>query len=474
MSVALLVCATLALNQPVPGFPFGPEWSLPSEPPTGRRTDGTGSGQREASGDPSSLTGAVPGGDEIKAPILTAPVVPELPAIEPARPVTPDRWFLMRELQGTSYGAILDDSRMSIYGWIDMTMTASTAKVQHQPVVWNDRANEYLLQQAWVRVGRSVVTSGTTEPTFGFQVDLLMGSDYRLTLPRGLLNSQLQNANGNQNLYGIDPIQHYVSAYVPTLFRGTEFRVGRVYTPWGVESVEAINTPMISRSYAFNWAPPFTHCGAGAYVTFSPVWSGVFLLANGNDVYFGDPAEEWRFVGGIKWTQPGGQNTVTVATTLGRGKFNAGDPFAATTLSLPNEPAGRNNLNAFDVVWTHLLNPRLSYNLETIFGYQTNVPGIFNANGGGTATWLAVAHYLFATVSPRVSTNVRLENFWDFQGQRTGFEGMYSSVTGLIQFKPRKDVILRAETRYDHNIESTPFEGKHGVFTAAAELILRW
>ena len=55
---------------------------------------------------------------------------------------------------------------------------------------FNDRANEFLLQQHWIRFDRPVVTSGGTEPSFGFRSDWIVGSDYRYTLPRGLFNGQ--------------------------------------------------------------------------------------------------------------------------------------------------------------------------------------------------------------------------------------------------------------------------------------------
>ncbi|MFM7152329.1 MAG: outer membrane beta-barrel protein, partial [Gemmataceae bacterium] len=191
-----------------------------------------------------------------------------------------------------------------------------------------------------------------------------------------------------QNIYGFDLVQQYVNAYVPNLFRGTEFRVGRVYTPWGVESVEMVSTPLISRSYCLNWCPPFTHCGAAAYITFDSEWSTVLMAANGNDVYWGDPSAEWRFVGNLKWVQPGGgKNTVVLATSVGRGKFDSGDVFNVPGWATIDEAGGRTNMNVFDIVWTHVIHSRLSYALESIYGYQTNVPAIYNAAGYGTAHW---------------------------------------------------------------------------------------
>jgi hypothetical protein len=43
-----------------------------------------------------------------------------------------------------------------------------------------------------------------------------------------------------------------------------------------------------------------------------------------------------------------------------------------------------------------------------------------------------------------------------------------------LSFKPTKAVTIRPELRYDYNIESRPFEGRHGLITASADVILRW
>jgi len=416
----------------------------------------------------------------VAAPFLPTPEQPLAAAgLAPTGALlTPERWWLMRQMQGTWLGAFLEDNRLYLTGWLEGSYTASTDRISDVTADWNDRANKFLFQQGWIRLGRSVVTSGTTSPSFGFQIDVLTGSDYRFTLPRGLWNSQFVNSTGAQNLFGVDLIQHYLALYVPTLFRGVEFRLGRLYTPWGVESLEAVSTPLLSRSYAFNWSPPFTHFGLGAYVNFTQEWSGVFMLSNGNDVYIGDPSEELRFVGNLRWTQPGARNTLTFATSLGRGKFNPSfaTPPNQNTAALATEPFGRNNFNAFDLVFTHVFTPVLSYNLEAIYGYQFNVPQAALAVGGynGFANWFSVAHYLIYTYSPKLGAIVRYENFDDAQGQRTGFAGLYTSVTGGIQYRINKSMVIRPELRYDYNSLQAPYEGKHGIFTAASDLVIRW
>jgi hypothetical protein len=289
----------------------------------------------------------------------------------------------------------------------------------------------------------------------------------------------LLNADGNQNLYGLDPIGFFASAYVPTLFQGTEFRIGRLYTPFGVESLEAVSTPLMSRSYAFNWSPPFTHMGIQALFTLSPAWSGTAMFANGNDVFI-DPAQEPRFVGTIKYTHPNQKDTFTLGASMGRGKFNEGEPFLPATVALPFEPAGRNNINVLDFVWTHTINPVFNYTFEAIGGYQTNVPSnvvggiIRNESPTGTAHWASAVHYLNYAFFPWLGGTLRLETFQDFEGQRTGFEGLYSAVTCGVQFKPRPGLIVRPEIRYDYNGYNRPFEGEHDILTGGFDMILRW
>ncbi|HEY1861365.1 MAG TPA: hypothetical protein VGG61_13480, partial [Gemmataceae bacterium] len=125
-----------------------------------------------------------------------APVPAETPAPSPA----PDRWVLMKALQGTWPGACLDAERMQLTGWVDASFTASSASHNQLPFGFNYLANQGLLQQNWVRFERTVVTNGTTEPTFGFRSDtILPGSDYRFTLARGIFNGQLTANDGQPN-----------------------------------------------------------------------------------------------------------------------------------------------------------------------------------------------------------------------------------------------------------------------------------
>ena len=392
-----------------------------------------------------------------------------------------EKWFLMRRLEGTSLGTLMADRRLTVSGWLQNSYTWSTTDVSNQPVVWNDRANKYLLNQLWLRIDKAVDTEAK-EATWGYRWDNLYGTDYRFSLTRGLLPGQLQNSiPTQQNLYGYDPIQFYVNAFLPNLFQGTDIRAGRLFTPWGYESLEGPASPFVSRSYAFNWSPPFTHMGIMLSPKFNDKWSGKYMLANGNDIFF-DHTEELRFVGATTY-QASEDTAATLGWSLGRGALNQGAPFAPATTGLDSEPAGRNNFNNLDLVVSHNVTEKLNLAAEFIWGYQWNVPA--NIPGGiidtrkavgqsGVANWYGWAQYFNYKLSDKWTHVTRVELWNDAEGQRTGFEGLYTAVTTGMQYSPVPDLLIRPFVRYDTNNQSTPFEGKHFIWTGALEAIVRY
>ncbi|MBY0523987.1 MAG: outer membrane beta-barrel protein [Gemmataceae bacterium] len=414
------------------------------------------------------------------------PMLPQAKPVEAAvaaRAAVPDRWFLQKFLQGTGPGVALDTNRIAITGWTEMAYTASTNKVSNVPDTWNDRANRFLLQQHVIRLDRPIDTAAK-EPTWGFHLDTLIGSDYRYTLPRGLFESQLLNTNGNQNLYGVDPIDFYVNAYYPGLFQGTEFAIGRFLTECSSESELTILTPLLTRSYSFQWGGPFTHTGVMVAPNLTKQWQARLYLVTGNEVFI-DPSQELRFMGKLMWTSANKRDVLIYNTTLGRGKFNAGDPFAPATFATIQEPAGRNNINVFDFIWIHKFNDRFAYQAELLYGYQYGVPttaavgaiaGAIDNNDklSGTADWAAFVQYYTYRWTEKFTTIARLELFDDFDGQRTGFKGLYAGATAAFQYQATKSVTVRPELRYYNNGYSRPYEGKHDIFDAAFDLIVRW
>ncbi len=305
-----------------------------------------------------------------------------------ASPTPPERWFLMKELQGTWPGFLLDGNRMQISGWTDASFTASSDERSNLPMGFNYRADKSLIQQNWLRIEQSVVTSGTTEPTFGFRADtILPGADYRFTLPRGIANGQLTDDNGNPRLYGVDPIQFYGEAYVPTIGRGLDIKVGRFFAQYGVEDIDAPSSALFSHTYTFIY-DPFTHAGVLATLKLTDSLSVQAGLVLGSDVFI-DPADELTFIGSVKWTTADNRDAIELSVIVGPGRYNQSRDF--------------NNPEIFDLVYTHKFNPRLDYSFESLVGFETNVTGI------GTANWFGILDYLTYDFTPRLSGTTRFE-----------------------------------------------------------------
>ncbi len=364
-----------------------------------------------------------------------------------------DRWLLMKSLQGSWQGAFLDENRLRVSGWTDMSYTGSTDRESNLPMAFNYLANNFLLQQNWLRLERAVATGGTTGPTFGFRSDtILPGSDYLFTIARGLFDGQLTADDGQPNRYGIDPIQFYAEGYFPTVGRGLDVKFGRFFCQIGVEANDAPSNFFVSHSHTFIY-DPFTHTGLLTTLKWTDAWSTQAGIVLGSDDFI-DPVDNPTFIGNVRWAPATARDSVQVSVIVGNGRFNQAENF--------------HNPEVFDFIWTHKCNARLNYTLNMLYGFTTNVPDI------GFANWYGIVNYLTRDLTPRMNGTARLEFFDDFQGQRTGFAGLYTAITAGVNFRPRKAIIFRPEIRYDYNVHSSPFEGKHGLFTAAADMVLRW
>lgn len=367
----------------------------------------------------------------------------------PAPP--PERWPLMEALQGTYPGYLLDENHLRLYGWTDMSFTASSAEHEQLPMGFNYKANQFLLQQNWLRFELPVDPAATT-PTYGFRTDNYFGSDYRFTIARGLFSGQLTADNGMPITYGYEPMQFYGEAFFPGVCQGLDVKLGRFYSIIGADSVEAISAPLGSRTYNLIY-DPYTHTGILTTLKLDPTWTIQNGLVLGSDVFI-DPSDNLTYTGSVKWAPPGGPDGVMVSVILCEGRFNQKREF--------------NNPEIADLVFTHKVNGVLSYTFDALLGLQTNVPDM------GTVTWFTITQYLFWTLTPRLTATARLEVFDDAQGQRTGFKGLYTALTTGLTFKPKPWLYLRPEVRYDYNDETRPFEGHHGVFTADMDVVVRW
>ena len=323
--------------------------------------------------------------------------------------------------------------------------------------------DEFLLNQNWLILERTVVTNGTTDPSFGFHTAWIVpGTDARYTVSNHLLNRQHGIGDLTDSSYPVDLFHAYGEGYFPTVGRGLDIKVGKNAVPYFAETEDAINNSMFSHSYIFYYGGPFTHTGLQGNLKLTDEWSVETRLVMGSDIFFG-PGEQPTFVGALQWTQPGGRNTALLSVVAGSGRFDVNNL--------------QNTVNLVDLVYSHTFMPVLKYTLDAVAGYETNVASI-SPIGADIGTWFGAAQYITYTLSPRLNATCRLEFFDDPQGIRTGFTGLNTEATAGFTFMPRKALWIRPEVRYDFNGDSRPFNNdhdpQHGQLSVDCDVILRW
>ena len=385
---------------------------------------------------------------------VTVPATPKpaAPAAAPAAAPTP-RYFLMSEAQGTWLGAALEQSRMTIYGWTEFSYTASTAQGSNLPMGYNDKGGEFLVNQNYLHVERTIDTS-KNDCQWGFVSETVMpGSDYRYMVARGLFSGQLTEHNGNAALYGWDPYQMYVQVFLPDLGpKGTKIELGRFASHCGYEVSQAPDTPFMTHTYLFIYNP-FTHTGVWAISQLTDAWTVSNGIVTGADTFI-DPANRPTYIGQAKWAPPTGRASLTLNTVITDNRYDAKEAFAF--------------YNVYEAILTYKFSDRSSFAADNIYSHIRTAPT------GGDTDWFGSALYWTYQVRSNVATIIRAEAFKDTAGFRTGFPGWYTDFTAGINWKPQPWLIVRPSVRYDHNWDSSPFEGKPDLFTTALDVIVRW
>src|SRR5262249_27524625 len=133
--------------------------------------------------------------------------------------IPPDttEWPLMKVLQGTYYGDLLNGSRTRVYGWLNASGNWSTSKNSNMPSSYWIVPNSFQLDQAIVRFERQVDSVQTDHIDVGFRSTFLYGIDYRYMTAGGWFSDQLLKHNF---LYGFDPTEQCIDVYVPWVAQG--------------------------------------------------------------------------------------------------------------------------------------------------------------------------------------------------------------------------------------------------------------
>lgn len=362
--------------------------------------------------------------------------------------------------------------------WLAQGVTLNTKSPNNRfntPVTFNDRSNEYEMNQLYLSMGRNV-TRDTCFWDIGAQVDLLYGTDYFFTTALGLEThtdgTQRWNSNNGPRgaaMYGLAMPQLFAEVYAP-LGTGVTVKMGHFYSTLGYETVTAPQNFFYSHSYALQYGEPKTFTGLLAEFDLAPRLSINAGFTRGWDVWE-DPNDKNAFLGGLDWTSWDQRTTLAFALHAGR-----------------EDTAGQNDRTVYSLVMTHHITPCFTYVFQHDFGTESGAE-IQRDSGRGSAKWYGINQYLYLALNPKTSLGLRVEWFRDqdnarvlgipIESQVSG--GNYTELTFGANWKPYPFMTLRPELRWDSSDVEAPDLGIDGMFidftdknqmTLALDLIL--
>lgn len=325
----------------------------------------------------------------------------------------------------------LSDHNIDIRGWVDQGFTWNPDRPTDRfngPVGYNDRSNEYELNQIYL-IGERVTKTDGCGFDIGGRVDFLYGTDRRYPVALGLDS----NWNNGERFYGLVMPQMYADVAINNWI----VRAGHFLAPCGYESVMAPENFFYSHSYSFLYAQPTTLSGGEVmYKLSDSVTVNGGLDTGWND--WDSPNNKVNYFTGFNWTSENQRTALGFELFLGN--------------TTPVAPVESNRVH-YCLVFTQKIGEKWRYALENNYGRETNSLGT-----GATVDWLSFANYLFYDINDCWSVGARYEWMNDKDAavvMRVGpptagpIPSIYNSVALGVNYKPNKNLVVRSEVRWD-------------------------
>ena len=404
--------------------------------------------------------------------------------------LTPDG-PLMETLYTGPHGQAWADSRIKIYGWVDISGNLSTShnrgdngaapgsdingltgQGNNFPEAYDQFSDRLIANQVVLYIERHPDEYQTDHADWGFRLSQVYGSDYRYMISRGWESDQLVKHDA---LYGADNPMMYGNIYIPKICEGLNLTFGRIISEADIEAQLAPNNLMSSHSfYAYD---PYCQWGLFGTLKLNDSWILQVGGSAGNDV------TPWE-------TQdPGCQPTLAVMVQYQspNNKFS----FYGGGNCINNAQWGFNNIQQYVGTLSYKVNDRIWISHESWYMYQENCPGQTGGAGStfghpvavgtsdepagqptvlgpgghpvtvgysdgeipvhpGYADEWATLNYTMFRLGPACFFTVRNELFDDNDGNRTGYACLYSEHSVGVTWFPCKLITIRPELRFDH------------------------
>ncbi|MCL2347040.1 MAG: porin [Planctomycetaceae bacterium] len=379
-----------------------------------------------------------------------------------------------------------------VTGWLEQGYTYNSdtpSDRQNGPFKYNDRNEEYQLNQFYLSMGRMAATSGH-KWDIGGRVDVLYGADYFWTSAIGwethrrdsaglyqedptALPSRWNSNNGPRFAFGATPgsdgtasrfglavPQVYAEIYAPISY-GLNVKAGHFYSIMGYESVMSPENFFYSRSYSMMYGEPITQTGLLFSQRISPHWTGIFGLTRGWDT-FEDPNNKLSYTGGVRWASLDKRTEISFVGMTGN-----------ETVSNPYGPGNSFDgaiRSSYSLVFSHQLTSRLKLVTQHDLGYEKDAA--YNIIDGRqipiNGNWYSVSQYIFYQLTDTLSFGARGEWFRDVNSARilrtypirnemggnviSEVDGTdYTQITLGLNWKPTSWLVIRPEGRWDYS-----------------------
>lgn len=342
-----------------------------------------------------------------------------LPSCPPdAMPATtPDTALLAPEWRWLLGDAFLDQycsgrpgaQRHCVGGWAAQGYTLSPDDPDtgtNRPVLFNDLADEYLLNQVYVFADQRW-TDRDHPWQVRTRVDLTYGYDTHFVTVPGLERHQDRTKKWNSEAArnGIGLPQAYIEVSSPVAPAVT-LKGGHFYAISNYETFAAPANPLYSHAYAYVYGAPFTHTGVLASYEFDEQSTWYAGYTRGWDAW-DSPADAWGTLCGFSWHNTDQSRALKLVV-------HAGEDVTAT---LENNVPRTGSRYAAWLIYQQQLHPALRYVTTTHFGNQED--GVIVVNLGPStithqdAQWYGIAQYFLWQVDPRRRAVLRFEWFRD-------------------------------------------------------------
>jgi len=361
-------------------------------------------------------------------------------------------------------------------GWVQQGITINPYWPKNKfngTLRYNDRANDYQMNQLYLTGGRAV-NSEACVWDIGGRVDLLYGTDYFFTSALGWetrttgvwggdaldpTGAELRwNKNegprrgGTAALYGFAIPQLYGEVQAPL---GTNVKMGHFYSPMGHESVMATQNFFYSHSYSMMYGEPTTLTGMMLSQRITHNWTGYFGLHRGWDKWE-TPVDHVSYLAGVKWENFCRTTSVGFLINTGKDNFYYDAALARQTGTRTN----------YSLIFSHQLSPNLHYVLQHDLGVDQNAA--YEIDGAGKVKmldgkWYSISQYIYMQMTDALAFGCRVEWFKDENHSRVlkpygpirdngvaqilGDE--YVALSLGFNWKPTPFMTLRPEVRWD-------------------------